>query len=203
MFRQKKLQKILTQPLYFALYLSYKTKEATMSKTLQTIKNRKSCRKYQDVKLSPDEITTILHAGLQAPSSMNRQQMFITAVTNKEIVNQLTKEITLALDKHEDYSCFYHAPCIVIVSGPKTYSALKTDGSCILQNMFLAATDLQIGSCWINQLGGIEDIPKIRKILNMCNIPDDHLVCGCASLGYADGPMTPKEKHVNRIQIID
>lgn len=174
-----------------------------MSETLETIKNRKSCRKYQNIKLAPDQITTILQAGLQAPSSMNRQQMTVCAITNKEIVTQLTKEITIALNKHEDYSCFYNAPCIVIVSGPRTYNALQTDGSCILQNIFLAATDLEIGSCWINQLGGLEDTPKIREILNMCNIPSDHLVCGCASLGYADGSITPKEKHLNRMQIID
>jgi len=174
-----------------------------MSETLQTIKNRKSCRKYQDVKLAPDEITTILQAGLQAPSSRNRQQIIITAVTNKAIVAQLNKEISITLNTHEDYSYFYHAPCIVIVSGPRTYNALQTDGSCVLQNIFLAATDLQIGSCWINQLRGIEDTPNIRKVLTMCNIPEDHFVCGCASLGYADGPITPKEKHITRIQIID
>lgn len=174
-----------------------------MNETIQIINQRKSCRKYQDVKLSTDEVSTILHAGLQAPSSMNRQQVIITAITNKDIINELTKEITKALNKSEKYSCFYHAPCIVIVSGPKDYSALFTDGSCILQNMFLAATSLQIGSCWINQLKGIEDIPAIRKILTTCHIPENHNVCGSASFGYPDGDITPKEKDSNRIQIID
>lgn len=174
-----------------------------MKETLQAIAHRKSCRKYQDIKLAPDEVSTILQAGLQAPSSMNRQQVIMTAITNKGFIQQLTKAVSSVLNKAEDYSCFYHAPCIVIVSGPRDYNELKTDGSCILQNMFIAATALEIGSCWINQLGGIGDNPMIRKILRTYQIPDDHIICGCASLGYPSGDSAPKEKNLNRILIID
>lgn len=174
-----------------------------MNETLQSIAYRKSCRSYQTTPLPSDVVYTIATAGIQAPSSMNRQQTKVTVISNTNIREQLTKEIAIALDKPEDYSCFYHAPCIMIVSAPKEYDALVTDGSCVLQNIFLAATSLGIGSCWINQLKDIADNPAIRELLTACKIPEDHIVCGCASLGYPQEDMIAKEKKVERISIID
>lgn len=173
-----------------------------MNETIKSIHQRMSCRNYLDTKLPKDILNTILEAGLQAPSSMNRQRVILSAITNESLINELKKAVAIKLEQPESYSCFYNANTIVIVSAPKDYSPLYTDGSCVLQNIFLSATSLGIGSCWINQLCGIEDDPKIRELLKKCNIPDDHHICGCASLGYPNGEMTPKEKDSKRIQII-
>lgn len=174
-----------------------------MNETIKTIHQRQSCRNYQAVKIPLDILSCILDAGLQAPSSMNRQQCLITAVTNQTILKQLTKEVTVALNKEDSYSCFYNANTVIIVSGPKEYNALFTDGSCILQNIFLAATCYQLGSCWVNQLHGLEDTPAIRKLLTACKIPNDHHICGCAILGYANEEIVKKEKYSHRIQCIE
>ena len=51
------------------------------------------------------------------------------------------------------YCCYYHAPTLVIVSNEPTQWWAGMDCACAIENMFLAAQSLGIGSCWINQLG--------------------------------------------------
>lgn len=174
-----------------------------MNETIKTIFKRQSCRDFKDVPIPREVLDMILQAGLQAPSSMNRQQCMITALTNPVILKELTSAIANALHKEESYSCFYNANTVVIITAPKEYSALFTDGSCILENIFLAATSLDIGSCWINQLHGIEDEPNIRNILTTIHIPYDHDVCGCAILGYPNQLAPRKTKDARRIQYVE
>lgn len=46
------------------------------------------------------------------------------------------------------------------------------DCACALQNIFLAAKSLGIGSCWINQLGQTCDDPDVRAFLTGLGIPE-------------------------------
>ncbi len=39
------------------------------------------------------------------------------------------------------------------------------DDACAMENMFLAAHSMGIGSVWINQLQGICDEPSVRQVL--------------------------------------
>lgn len=55
-----------------------------------------------------------------------------------------------------------------------------------LENIFLAAHALGIGSVWINQLNGICDEPAVRAVLTKLKIPENHIVWGMAALGYAE-----------------
>ena len=63
-----------------------------------------------------------------------------------------------------------------------------------MENIFLAAHSLGIGSVWINQLQGICDDPKVRQILSILEIPADHVVYGMAALGYGELPSDDKKR---------
>ena len=91
---------------------------------------------------------------------------------------------------------------MVIVSGPEYDSRRVEDGSCMLENMFLAATSLNIGSCWINQLRDTQNVDEVRNILTRIGIPANHQVVGCAALGYISSQSTIKEKKKERIHIV-
>ena len=94
----------------------------------------------------------------------------------------------------ETYCCYYHAPTLVIVSNEPTRWWAPMDCACALQNIFLAAKSLGIGSCWINQLGQTCDDPDVRAFLTRLGIPENHRVYGCAALGYAPADAPVKEK---------
>ena len=85
----------------------------------------------------------------------------------------------------QTYCCYYHAPTLVIVSNEPTQWWAAMDCACAMQNIFLAAKSLGIGSCWINQLGQTYDDPEVRAFLTKLGIPENHRVYGCAALGYA------------------
>ena len=70
------------------------------------------------------------------------------------------------------------------------------DCACALENIFLAAKSLGIGSCWINQLGQTCDDPDVRAFLTKLGVPESHKVYGCAALGYAPADAPVKEKKV-------
>lgn len=89
-----------------------------------------------------------------------------------------------------------HAPTLVIVSNEPDKWWAGMDCACALENIFLAAKSLGIGSCWINQLGQTCDDPDVRAFLTKLGVPESHKVYGCAALGYAPADAPVKEKKV-------
>lgn len=178
-----------------------------MNETLQTIAKRKSCRSYQNQMIKEEELQAILKAGIQAPSAMNRQLCEIYAITNLAYIDELTNAIKKVSEergekKPDSYHFSYHAPVLCIVSGPEYDSRRVEDGSCILENIFLAAASLNIGSCWINQLRDTQNVDEVRNVLNKLGIPPNHQVVGCAAIGYVNQEGAAKEKNESRIHIV-
>ena len=85
-----------------------------------------------------------------------------------------------------------------------TYAPSGMDCACAIENMFLAAQSLGIGSCWINQLGTTCDDPEVREFITALGVPANHKVYGCVALGYPDSkiPMKEKKVKVNTITIV-
>ena len=72
-------------------------------------------------------------------------------------------------------------PTLVIVSNEPTQWWAAMDCACALENIFLAAKSLGIGSCWINQLRQTCDDPDVRAFLTKLGVPENHKVYGCAA----------------------
>ena len=71
--------------------------------------------------------------------------------------------------------------------------------ACALENVFLAAHALGVGSVWINQLKGACDRPGIRAALAALSIPDDHVAYGIAAMGYPVSAPAAMEKRRDAI----
>ena len=59
----------------------FRKEEDIMSEVIQTIKDRRSCRKYKDTMIPKEDISEIIEAGLYAASGMGRQSTIILAIT--------------------------------------------------------------------------------------------------------------------------
>jgi len=175
-----------------------------MNEILKTIKSRRSVRAYTGQQVDETDLREILDVATYAPSGMNMQAWHFTAIQNKELLEELNEKIKGAFAKSDDprmqergqsktYCCYYHAPTLVIASNEPSRWWAGMDCACALENMFLAAKSLGIGSCWINQLGQTCDDPEVRSLLTSFGIPENHKVYGCAALGYAAMPPV-KEK---------
>jgi len=65
----------------------------------------------------------------------------------------------------------------------------------MIENMMLKATELGVGSCWINQLHWLTDHPKVLGKLKELGLEDDEWVTGAVALGY---PTNQTRKEVIR-----
>ena len=156
------------------------------NEVLENIKARRSVRAYTDRQVSEEDLQAILEAATFAPSGMHLETWHFTAIQNADKLAELNERI----------KGYYHAPTLVIVSNEPTQWWAGMDCACAIENMFLAAHSLGIGSCWINQLGTTCDDPEVREFISSLGVPENHKVYGCVALGYVDPKISLREKMV-------
>ena len=170
------------------------------NKALDLIKSRVSCRNYSDKKVSLKKVMEIAEAGKFAPSGMNRQICNIYVINSKSKVEKLRK-LSLQIRERD---CMYGAKTIILVGGPRGDKFTDLDGSCILENMFLAAHALKINSCWINQFDEFFQTKEGLKVKKSLGIPEDYRIIGSCILGYAkdESSLQVKERKEDFIIVI-
>lgn len=171
-----------------------------MDPIIENLLTRRSVRSFTEKRISREELDVILKTGIYAPSGMNMQTIQITALTDKGKIQELAKRMGKKLER-EDYD-FYKPDVLIIPSNERESRWGMEDNACALENMFLAAHALGIGSVWINQLRDVCDEPEIRALLKEWGIPDSHVVYGIAAMGYAaEGTAfaTPEKKGVIKV----
>ena len=159
---------------------------------LTCIGTRRSIRGFKKQELTKEQLILLAEAARSAPTAMNMQTRRITVVQNKAMMEKLRTVIGAELGR-EGYN-FYFPDVLIIASDSKTARMPIENCACALENVFLAAHSMGLGSVWINQLNGICDRPAIRAVLNELKLPEDHDVWGMAAVGYPDAPPRNIEK---------
>lgn len=170
-----------------------------MNQTIETIKSRRSCKSFTNEKVSSELVREILIAGTKAPSALNKQSASIICIETDEILNDLRKKLCEFVGKDP----FYGARTVAIVVAKNTKFAYQ-DASCVLENMFIAATSLGIGTCWINCLHdyfATEEGHSFKK--NVLKLDDDQITVGTCAIGYPmDTNYPDKPRKENYIRVI-
>ena len=156
-----------------------------MNETLNTIKNRRSTRKFNNKEISEDILNQILESGTYAPTGMNKQSPIIICIKDKKIRNEIIKENARIGGWKEGFDPFYGAPIIILVIAKNIHTAIY-DGSCVIENIMLAATSLGVSSCWIHRAKEEIESPFGKKLLKKLNIEGDYIGVGHVALGYSD-----------------
>lgn len=173
-----------------------------MNETIKTILNRRSVRSYQQKQISDEELNMILKAGTYAPSAMNQQSSHFTVIQNKEVMDELVslgKEVT-----NQNRSPFYDAPTVILVFAKKDNIAPIQDASLAIENMFLAAASLNIGSCWVHCVNRIFNTEKGKELQRKLGVSDEYMIVGSCILGYsaetAKEPAPRKNDFINIVK---
>ena len=170
-----------------------------MNEVLEAIKTRRSIRAFTDKKISREDLELLTDAARYAPSGLNRQSWQFTVVQNTQMLEKLAKVIREELNRGADYN-FYGANALILASNDRGNPLGMQDCACALENIFLAAHSLGLGSVWINQLNGICDVPSSRAVLSELDVPESHLVFGMAALGYPAEAGRPANKKADVIK---
>ena len=116
---------------------------------LDLIKTRRSCRHYKAEQISDEELNAVLEAGTYAPTGHGKQDPVIVAVQNPELKARLAKMNAEVMGV--DSNPYYDAPTYLLVFASEDNANAFQDGSCVLENMMLAAHALGLATCWINR----------------------------------------------------
>lgn len=110
---------------------------------LELMKNRRSIRKYLDKPIEKEKLDKILECALRAPSSRGKQPWEIWVVTDKDILENISKA------KPHGIEFVKGAPVAYIVAGyPEISDAWVEDCSIVSTIIQLEAEALGLGSCW-------------------------------------------------------
>lgn len=144
----------------------------------ELILKRHSVRAYQDKPVEEEKILKIMGAGLHSASSRNRQPYKVYVVQNPE----LRKKIIQAQNPINFW--MKEAPVIMVICANKNLlpgqGEIKhnyLDAGIMIENMMLAATELNLGSCACAAFNK----EKVQKILG---IPEKFQSILCLPIGY-------------------
>lgn len=145
---------------------------------LETIKTRRSIRKFTGEVISDDEIEMLLRAGFQAPSSSNLKPTHFIIVKDKKQLETIASNNVYA-------KMVQQAGCAIIVCGDnnkeKSMGFLIADCSAALQNILLAANGIGLGAVWC---GLYPDLELSDPIKTMFDLPDAIVPVGIVAVGY-------------------
>jgi nitroreductase len=190
------------------------------NEVLDAIHARRSTRSFTAQEVGTEQLETLLDAAIWAPSGGNNQSWLFTAIQNQELLlklNGLVREgfqhwvpdddypvklAAKAASQKDSYNFYYHAPAVIIASNKPNYENAMADCSLGLENIFLAAQSMGLGSCYLNQLHWLRNNLGVRNFLFELGIPKEHTICSAAAIGYIGKASVPPERKPNTARII-
>lgn len=149
---------------------------------MQIIKTRRSCRHYRDEQVDDQLLNTVLEAGTYAPTGHGTQDPQIVAVQNPALKQRLAALNAKIMGV--DSNPYYDAPTYLLVFASKDNPNAFQDGSCVLENMMLAAHAVGLSTCWINREYQMFQTDEGRQLMEEMGIAADRIGIGALSLGY-------------------
>lgn len=175
--------------------------------TLDAIRTRRSTRRFSDKQIEVERLDKIVSAGRYAPSGGNSQSCHFIVVRSKKVLAKLAELAKSAFSKMEitdgmyrsiansikasqkgDYVFHYNPDCLIIVANQKDYGNNIADTACALENMMIAANELDLGSVWINQLKWLNEDKTLLEYERSLGLEENERIYGALAVGY---PATP------------
>ena len=132
----------------------------------ESIKNRRSIRKFQPDKLvTKEQLHKLLEAAMMAPSARNSRPWEFIAITKRELLDEITRIHPYA------GMCKTATAAIVVVAIPQPAEIpvgyFPQDCAAATQNILLEAVSLGLGACWCGVYPKEERMEGFRKLFNI------------------------------------
>lgn len=171
-----------------------------MNETVEIIKSRRSIRKYKPQCPKKEELEVVISAGVCAPSGRNLQSAIIVAVTNPDDVKTLSRLNAQVRGQENPY---YGAPAVLLVLA-ETQSEYKIqDGSLVMGNLMNAAHAIGLGTCWINRLNEVFELPEGKALLRKWGIKGEYTGIASCVIGYPDEEPKMKMRKENYVYFVE
>lgn len=159
---------------------------------LSLAQRRRSIRKYQNKPVESEKIDQLLEALLRAPTSMGKNSWEFVVVTDRSLLEKLSGA------KPYGASFLKNAALgIVVCANPQISDVWIEDASIASIFIHLAATSLELGSCWIQIRERKYDDSQTAEayIARILDLPAHIRVETIIAIGYPaeSKPAHPKE----------
>lgn len=146
-----------------------------MDSRLNIIFSRRSIRQYTPEPVSQADLTSLLEAGMAAPSASNKKPWHFVVVTDRATLQSLA-------DAYPYGKMLAHAPLAIAVCGdPAISDWWVQDCTAATENILVAAAGLGLGAVWLGCHGRDEREQATREILH---IPEAMGVLSLLSVGH-------------------
>lgn len=156
-----------------------------MNETVQTLIERRSCRKYKAEQVREEDLELILKAGTYAASGMGRQSAQMVVLQNADEIREVEK-LNAGVMGNPDGKPFYGAPTLVIVFADSSVRTCVQDGNLVIGNLMNAAWALHVDSCYINRAKEVFDSPEGKALMKKWGVADSMIGIGNVILGYGE-----------------
>jgi nitroreductase len=164
---------------------------------LDTIRERKSIRKYKKDPVPEAVLLQVFEAGRLAPSWANTQTWRFILVSEAETKARLLEALT---SNNPARQAFIDAPHIICLAAQKGISGLKKgepvtnkgdwfmfDAGIAMEHIALAAWNFGLGTCHV----GAFDAKKVEEVLE---IPEGYAIVEMTPVGYPDEKPQPRPR---------
>jgi nitroreductase len=165
------------------------------NEVLETIKSRSSARAYSSENITEEELNTILKAGLEAPTGMNKRELHFSVVKgDNPILAELDDEkCALRNQDKQPHNFYYEAPVVVFISAEEDFKWSKVDSGIAVENMALAAQSLGLGSLIIGCVYDALNGEKKGYFSDALKLPKGYSFEIAIALGHKTDNKTPHE----------
>ena len=173
-----------------------------MNEVIQTLEERRSCRKFSDRPVEDEKVERIVEAGLYAANGMGRQASHLVVVTNPDDVAQLSRMNAQIMGA--DIDPFYGAKTVVVVLADPAVPTCVEDGALVMGNLMNAAHALGVGSCWIHRAYEEFESNEGKALLAKWGVEGEWRGVGHCILGYAEdgGEKPAAERKAGRVTYV-
>jgi len=154
---------------------------------LETIKNRRTIRRFTNQEISDEVLRKILAAGMSAPSVMNRRPWHFVVVRD-----DATKKAVVDAMRLHPYGR-QAAVLLVALADTSVSPTWRLDMSAAVANINLAAAGMGIGSAWFGAPDvGLEELAE-ETLRQRLSLPDEMKLFAFVALGYPAEKRAPHE----------
>lgn len=155
---------------------------------LEAILSRRSIRKYTGERVSEGIVSSLLKAGMAAPSAHNRRPCHFIVVDDRELMLGV-------LEYHPFSKMLEFASHAIVVLGDNDVQDSDFwihDCSAAIENILIAAHSLGVGAVWL----GVHPSEKlISGTKELFNVPGNVTPLGIVSLGYPAEEKNPRDNY--------
>lgn len=165
------------------------------NQVLEVMKTRSSTRAYTDEALTESELDSVLEAGLQAPTGMNRQEIRFSVVRgDNPILTELDEEKRrLRGQEKQQHNFYYEAPVLIFLSAEDNFKWSKVDAGIAVQNMALAAESMRLGTLIIGCVYDALNGDKKEYFSRALQIPEGYSFEIALAVGHKADDKAPHE----------